>query len=431
MDNSINQEAIVDDNASVNNNLPVNPPILNDATNHNPPSFNDIFNGGGIHKMKKHLAKITGDVKKCPKVPYDVEKQIKSLLKEIQTNKNKRKVSFSEEGGDEVIHEVDKWFAQWLLDCKIPFNAVMLPFFQDMLDCVIGIGPGYKGPSYDKLRIHLLADLKRECQMLVDSYRSAWRKTGCTLMADDASSIIKNASHLYSLFSEVIEWIHSNDIVHVVTDNAANYVVVGRLINKKYDNIIKRPNWREIVRPGATCFATVFIILKSIFERKVDLLVDADDKPSLGYIYEGMLKANDAIKEIWDKHLKKNLHAAAYFLNPAFFFNENYKEAPDVMRSLIDLVTLYCKYNNLNSIEAMKELHLYRDRKESFDRPEAIRAASKLKPGDIDADLYQSDDGSSGLYAASLNSSAQEGGNEGEDDPTEANLQQILADFDD
>ncbi|XLT71829.1 hypothetical protein S245_028939, partial [Arachis hypogaea] len=150
------------------------------------------------------------NVKKCPKVPYDVKKQMESLLKEIQTNKNKRKVSFSEEGGDDVedaideaiaqeehkeleaiqrkrsksfllclqqeqlqelnqaIHEVDKRFAQWLLDCKIPFNAVMSPFFQDMLDGIAGIRPGYKGPSYDKLRVHLLAYLKRECQILVD-----------------------------------------------------------------------------------------------------------------------------------------------------------------------------------------------------------------------------------------------------------------------
>ncbi|XLU24371.1 hypothetical protein S245_060437, partial [Arachis hypogaea] len=92
-------------------------------------------------------------------------------------------------------------------------------------------------------------------------------------------------------------------------------------------------------------------------------IVDADDKPSLGY----------------DKHLKKDFHAAAYFLNPSFFFNENYKEAADVIRGLLDLVILYCKCNNLDSIEAMKEIHLYRDRKESFDKPEAIRAASKLK----------------------------------------------------
>ncbi|XP_057733824.1 uncharacterized protein LOC130948997 [Arachis stenosperma] len=164
----------------------------------------------------------------------------------------------------------------------------------------------------------------------------------------------------------------------------------------------KRTHWREIVRPGATCFATVFITLKSIFDRKKDLqalVVDSifiDHK--LGRNATGMLRAEDTIKEMfrqsktayqpytyiinsrWDKHLKKDLHAAAYFLNPKFFFNENYKEAHDVMRDLLDLVTLYCKCNNLDSVQAMKEIHLYRDRKESVDRPEAIRAASELKP---------------------------------------------------
>nr|XP_025656884.1 uncharacterized protein LOC112751822 [Arachis hypogaea] len=409
---------------------------------------------------------------------------MESLLKDIQTNKKKRKVSFGEEGGDEVedaideaiaqeeqeqqrtssqqgvggdlkkkaivippmfaprtipgaqpsiksvlqnkeaIHEVDKRFARWLLDCKIPFNVVMSPYFQDMLDGVAGIGLGYKGPSYDKLRVHLLADLKRESQMLVDSYRSAWKETGSTLMADgwtdqrqrtlinflvycskglcfmksvDASSMVKNASHLCNLFSEVIEWIGPNNMVHVVTDNAANYVAAGRLINRKYDNIYwspcaahclnlilkdissmahisnlvtraskiivfvynhtvflswlrQRPHWREIVRPGATQFATVFITLKSIFDRKKELqqlvvdsiftdhklgrsatgtavsaiildckfwddcftvcklvgpliyllrVVDANDKPSLGYVYEGMLRAEDVIKEMF------------------------------------------------------------------------------------------------------------------------------------
>ncbi|XP_016165345.1 uncharacterized protein LOC107607968 [Arachis ipaensis] len=205
------------------------------------------FGSGEINRMKKHLAKIGGDIKKCSKVPYDVKKQMEGLLKEIQKSKtSKRKVSFNEEGTDEIedaideaiaqeeqqtpsqlstkeviggdpkkksktiippmfsprttlgtqpslksvfqnkeaLHEVDKRVARWLLDCRIPFNAIMSPFFQYMLDGVAGIGPGYKGPSYDKLRVNLLADLKRECQIVVDSYRSAWKKTGCTLMAD-------------------------------------------------------------------------------------------------------------------------------------------------------------------------------------------------------------------------------------------------------
>ncbi|XP_025625308.3 uncharacterized protein [Arachis hypogaea] len=422
--------------------------------------------------------------------------------------------------------------------------------------------------------------------------------------------MVKNDSHLCNLFSEVIEWIGPNNIVHVVTDNAANYVAAGRLINRKYDNIYWSPcaaHCLNLILKDISSMAHISNLatraskITSIFDRKKELqqlvvnsiftdhklgrsatddcftvcklvvpliyllrVVDADDKPSLGCVYEGMLRAEDSIKEMfrqsktayqpytdiinsrWDKHLKKDLHAAAYFLNPKFFFNENYKEAPDVMRDLLDLVTLYCKCNNLDSVQAMKEIHLYRDRKESFDRQEVIPAASELKPDEwwrlfggsalclqkiavrilsqasassgcernwslfdqihtkrrnrlehdrlndivyvtynlrlksrkekekrkqktqydpidyesisqvdfwvteevvekepdlpsnvddllreIDADLYQSGGGSSGLYAASLDSSADQGGNEGEDHPTEADLQQVLADFDD
>ncbi|RYQ92945.1 hypothetical protein Ahy_B09g099188 [Arachis hypogaea] len=63
--------------------------------------------------MKKHLAKIGGDIKKCSKVPYDVEKQMEGLLKEIQKSKtSKRKVSFNEEGTDECKDAIDEAIAQ-------------------------------------------------------------------------------------------------------------------------------------------------------------------------------------------------------------------------------------------------------------------------------------------------------------------------------
>ncbi|XP_020988179.1 uncharacterized protein LOC110276029 [Arachis duranensis] len=322
-----------------------------------------------------------------------------------------------------------------------------------MLDGVAGIGPGYKGPSYDTLRVNLLTNLKRECQMVVDSYRSAWRDTGwlCFVKSIDASSMVKNASSLCDLFSEVIEWIGPDNIVHVVTDNARNYVAadissmphISNLATRAskitvfmYNHTMflswlrQRTDWREIVRPGATHFSSIFLTLMSIFERKSDLqslvvdthftghklgrnangravsaiildnkfwddcftacqivsplikllrLVDADDKPSLEIVYEGMLRSENGIKEMfkhrktayqpyteiinsrWDKHLKKSLHAVAYFLNPACFFSKNYREAPDDMRALLDLVTLHCKVNNLDSVEAIKEIHLYRD----------------------------------------------------------------------
>ncbi|XP_020986968.1 uncharacterized protein LOC110275377 [Arachis duranensis] len=364
----------------------------------------------------------------------------------------------------QVNHKVKLGLARWIIDAQIPFNAIQSPYFQPALDGVAAIGPGFKGPSYDEMRVHLLADLKKECQLLVEGYRSSWKRTGCTLMADgwtdqrqrtlinflvycpagmsfvksvDASDMIKTADTLFKLFAEVIEWVGSSNIVHVVTNNAANYVSAGKLIHEKYPNIFwspcaahcinlilkdiaslphiadlasraskvtvfvynhmiflswlrKRKEWKEIVRPGVTRFATVFITLKSIYDHKEHLqalvvdkyftshklsksvngkmvssiildskfwedcfttvmlvgplikllrLVDADEKPSLGIVYAGMQRAKINIKTMfrnrksaytpytsilkmqWDKHLKRDLHAAAYFLNPDYFYN--------------------------------------------------------------------------------------------------------------
>ena len=44
---------------------------------------------------------------------------------------------------------------------------------------------------------------------------------------------------MFQLFDEVIEWVGPLNVVHIVTDNAANYVAAGRLISQKHKHI----NW--------------------------------------------------------------------------------------------------------------------------------------------------------------------------------------------
>ncbi|XP_015934616.1 uncharacterized protein LOC107460742 [Arachis duranensis] len=310
----------------------------------------------------------------------------------------------------------------------------------------------------------------------------------------DASDVIKTANALFNLFADIIEWVGPGNIVHVVTDNAANYVSTGKLVHEKYPNIFwspcashyiniilkditsiphiadlasctskvtvfvynhmillswlrKRKSWTEIVRPGVTRFATVFITLKSIYDHKEDLqslmvdkyftshklsksvngkivssivldskfwqdcvttvkivgplikllrLVDADEKFSLGIVYEGMQRAKNAIKTMfrnrkasytpytsilkmrWDKHLKRDLYAVAYFLNPGIFYSEGFVEKVNVLRSLLDLLDVETLCDD--SIAAIQEIQLYQDCKESFGRESAKRAASKLEP---------------------------------------------------
>ena len=53
----------------------------------------------------------------------------------------------------------------------------------------------------------------------------------------DASDIVNDATNLFMLFDEVIERVGPLNIVYIVTDNATNYVTVGRLISHKHKHI--------------------------------------------------------------------------------------------------------------------------------------------------------------------------------------------------
>ena len=53
----------------------------------------------------------------------------------------------------------------------------------------------------------------------------------------DGSDIVKYANNLFLLFDEIITWVGPSNVVQMVTDNAINYVIAGRLISKKYKHI--------------------------------------------------------------------------------------------------------------------------------------------------------------------------------------------------
>ena len=130
--------------------------------------------------------------------------------------------------------------------------------------------------------------------------------------------MVKDAITLSNLFDEIVTWVGPANIVHLVTDNAANYAAIGRILFAKYKDISRSPcaahclnlilkdigkmnhvdklakrtskitvfvynhvalqawlrtrkNWTEIVRPGPTRFATTFIALGNLKEHKHDL----------------------------------------------------------------------------------------------------------------------------------------------------------------
>ncbi|XP_057452499.1 uncharacterized protein LOC130744326 [Lotus japonicus] len=508
------------------------------------------YRGGGINRMKQHLARLPGNISYCRKVPEDVSHRMNVALESIQAKKNNVEVNEAYNGptqsdvietnessplnsslpptqqkgkrkatadiGDffaprttpgsqptlksvwtskEAVHKAHMAIARWLYDACIPFNATQSPYFQAAADAIVAIGPGFKVPSYHEVRVNLLEDCKKECQLLVDTYRASWAKRGCTIMADgwsdqrqrtlinflvycpdgmtfvksvDASNVVKDAGTLCNLFSEVIDWVGPANVVHVVTDNAPLIMLlldigsmphIADLASKAskvtifvYNHVVflswlrKRDGWKEIVRPGVTRFATVFLTLKSIHDHKSHLqalvlhshftshrlsksaagkavsaiildnrfwdqcflitnlvaplirllrIVDGDEKPSMGYVYEGMQRATNAIKTMlqkkkdlykpyteiikarWDRHLKRDLHAAAYFLNPAFSYDEKYQEKNRVVQALLKIFNI--NSFNIDLTKAIQEMQLYRERKGSFESNGANKVAKTIQ----------------------------------------------------
>ncbi|XP_073033773.1 uncharacterized protein [Primulina eburnea] len=284
----------------------------------------------------------------------------------------------------EALLNVDMSIARLFYDTCIPINAVNSVYFQQMVDAIAAIGPGYKAPKYNQLRTNLLGSMKKEVQLVVDGYRSVWEERGRTIMADgwqdrsnrqlinflvyckretsfvrsvDASDIVKNATTLCNLFVELVEWVGSNNIVHLVADNGANYKAAGVLLHDKYPSIKWSPcaaHCLNLILGDIGKMDLVSNLTKkaslSILEHQHDLqafftsktfkdsryfkdvlavvldtrfwsdctvvvgvdaplirmlrIMDTDRRPSIGYVYDGMYRAKKAIKNIF-KNKKK------------------------------------------------------------------------------------------------------------------------------
>ncbi|PKI78962.1 hypothetical protein CRG98_000603 [Punica granatum] len=126
-------------------------------------------------------------------------------------------------------------------------------------------------------------------------------------------------------------------------DNATNYRAAGEMLMEKRKKLF----W---IHCAAYC---IYLMLEDL-EKKIKVLrmVDSDEKPAMGFIYNEMEKAKQKIKvnfkddrksydpiwkvidERWEVQLHRPLHAAAYYLNPQLHFSSEFRADREVMRGL-------------------------------------------------------------------------------------------------
>ncbi|KAF5465623.1 hypothetical protein F2P56_015608 [Juglans regia] len=247
---------------------------------------NKLIRGGGITRLKYHLARIPGNVEACKKVSDDVKWQMKELINEmkkirgrkknVESGKSVRELSRfftprtthgsqpsikSAMCSKEMIDKAKMVIAYWWYDANLPFSAAQSKFYQPAIDAIASIGPGFKGPSLYEFRGNLIKNSMNEVHNYVQKIKNIWNETSCSLMADgltnqrqqqiinflvycpkstmflksiDTSGLRKDSETLFNIFDEVFQEVGVENLVQFITDNDASYKATGKKLQQKY-----------------------------------------------------------------------------------------------------------------------------------------------------------------------------------------------------
>ncbi|KAF3780840.1 hypothetical protein EJ110_NYTH38321 [Nymphaea thermarum] len=130
---------------------------------------------------------------------------------------------------------------------------------------------------------------------------------------------------------------------------------------------------------------------------KVPRLVDSEDRPSIGYLYESMDRAKEAIRdnmkgkkklympiwkiidERWSGQLHRPLHATAYYLNPAVRYLPTYKKDREVEYGMLDCIDVL-----VSDSEEQDAIHMsinkYDTTSGTMARDTAVRCRTTMRP---------------------------------------------------
>ncbi|GFZ14934.1 HAT transposon superfamily [Actinidia rufa] len=216
-----------------------------------------IFKGGGIHRIKEHLAgqkdelsnfnpttsEIDPFTNQCGlntevtliAVPETIEPNATFLVSREEETSNKgggrkkkgrvRKASRSAMshalavnnsivvGSKRVNNQVSVAIGRFFYDVGIPLDAVKSEFFQPMVDAIASQGAGVVAPSYHDLRSSILKNSLQEVRSDIDQCVGTWGKTGCSVLVDEWISekgFYLNPKFFYSIEGDVHHQIRSS-----------------------------------------------------------------------------------------------------------------------------------------------------------------------------------------------------------------------------
>ncbi|XP_068498554.1 uncharacterized protein [Phaseolus vulgaris] len=270
------------------------------------------------------------------------------------------------------------------------------------------------------------------------------------------NNMFKKVEKVFEMMDNIVEEVGEDNVIQVVTDNAANYKDAGQMLMTKRKKLFWTPcaahcvdlmledyekkisiheetipkgclhenkgalikmftsdEWKsskfaktndgkivEEVVLDQNFWKNVIICLKGALPLiEVLRLVDSDQKPTMGFIYEAMDQAKEKIQkafngvkksylpswniidERWDKQLHRPLHAAGYFLNPQMHYRLGFKADLEVKRGLMECITRMVEDEDEQTLIDV-QIDDFKKQAKNFGCPMATRSINLKTPAD-------------------------------------------------
>ncbi|KAJ8458265.1 hypothetical protein OPV22_031191 [Ensete ventricosum] len=327
------------------------------------------FLGGGIHRIKEHLARHKGNASCCPKVPLEVQVAMQQSL-EGSAARRKKKLKLAEEvskpdpiqadGGD-----VDSGLQLIQLPEMVDTGAVQVEVKEE------GVVPKLPERGRKKRARYTSPPLLPPplCLQTLPP------------MSSDAGKLC-------------IEGTISKDQV---------CMAIGRFLYEAGVPLeaVNCASFQPMVDAIASAGPGLGMLSYHDFREpllQVYKLVESNKKPAMGYIHVAMYQVKQAIrKELlkkadymiyweiidwkWNRQLPCPLYSAAFFLNPRFFFSIQGDVCNEISSGVLDCIERLIPEANIQD-KIQKELSLYKSSSGDFGRKMAIRARNTLLPAE-------------------------------------------------
>nr|GFA19057.1 hAT dimerization domain, ribonuclease H-like domain protein [Tanacetum cinerariifolium] len=214
---------------------------------------------GSYSRVRAHLLGIKGTgIAICKSATAGDKQKMKQLEEAYE---EKKAESNAKEVADQLDQEIARMFYTGGLPSNLARNPHYLRAFQFAAANKID---GYVPPSYNKLRTTLLQKEKDNVHMQLEPLRSTWKEKGVTIVSDGWSDPtrkplinfmatsskgplflkavncfgeVKDRFFIAVLMKEVINDIGHQNVVQIITDNAANCKAAGQLIESQFPYI--------------------------------------------------------------------------------------------------------------------------------------------------------------------------------------------------